>query len=191
MKKILTYFIVLAFFVPCVSFAQTTQPVTYSPQYVALLEQLVKLLEQELASIQSSASTATQSVITSAVPASPTVTVTVAPASIQYDATTTLTWIAYGAASCALNSSPTLLASTGSEIVTPTNPNADWTNTNTTSYTVTCTGTGGSASGSATVSVQPWIPPAGYKVLQECSFATAPCTTGPHGEFCYQGGCGG
>ncbi len=52
MKKFLIAITLVVFFVPCVSFAQTATPTTYSPQYIAILQQLVKLLEQELAAIQ-------------------------------------------------------------------------------------------------------------------------------------------
>ncbi len=51
-KRFFAGIVLLAFFVPCVSFAQTTTPTTYSPQYIALLQQLLSLLEQELAAIQ-------------------------------------------------------------------------------------------------------------------------------------------
>ena len=188
MKKIFASLVVLAIFVPCVSFAQTTQPTTYTPQYIALLEQLLKVLEQELASIQSAAVSTTASSSTTAVASqNPQVSVTVSPANIAFDATSTLSWTATGATSCTLNPSPILLATTGSQTTGVLESS--------TTYTVTCTGTNGSSSGSATVTVQPWIPPVGYKVIQDCSFATAPCTTGPHGEFCYKdssgSGCGG
>jgi hypothetical protein len=59
MKKFLASLVVLAIFVPCVSFAQTTT--TYSPQYISLLQQLLTLLEQELAATQTSTSSSTPS----------------------------------------------------------------------------------------------------------------------------------
>jgi hypothetical protein len=179
MKKLFASLLMLAIFVPCVSFAQTTNTTTYSPQYIALLEQLLKVLEQELASIQAAAvstTTATQS---------PQVSVTVTPANIAFDATSTLSWTATGATSCTLSPSPVLLATTGSQ--------ATGVLESSTTYTVTCAGASGSTSGSATVTVQPWVPPAGVKVLPagECTFATQPCTTGPHGFSCIDDGCGG
>jgi hypothetical protein len=184
-KRFFAGILLLAFFVPCVSFAQTTRATTYSPQYIAILEQLVKLLEQELAAIQVTASTATQTATTTAVTLSPNVSVTVSPATIAFDGTTTISWVATGAASCTLNLSPVLLATTGSQTTGVLETS--------TTYTVKCSGANGSASGNATVTVQPWVPPAGVKVLPpgECTFATQPCTTGPHGFSCIDDGCGG
>lgn len=122
----------------------------------------------------------------------PKVKVTASPSSVEYDSTAIISWVATDALSCTLNSSPVLLAVTGSQSVTPTDPSKDWAKSNKTTYTVTCTGAGGSASGDTTVTVQPWIPPAGYKVLPagQCNFATAPCVTGPGGMFCSKSGCG-
>lgn len=112
--------------------------------------------------------------------------VTVEPASIAFDGTTTISWTAQtGATSCTLGSSPVLLAPIGSQTTGVLESS--------TTYTVTCSGVGGSVSGSATVTVQPWVPPAGYKVLPwgECTTATAPCTTGPNDPGCSKDGCGG
>lgn len=126
-------------------------------------------------------------------PPLPKVKVTVSPSSVAYDGTATISWVATDALSCALDSSPVLLTVTGSQSITPTDSKADWSKTNEKTYIVTCTGAGGSASGKATVTVQPWVPPAGYKILPwgQCTFATAPCITGPNGLGCSKDGCGG
>lgn len=69
-KKILASFVVLAFFVPCVSFAQTTSPTTYQQQIlqlIALLTQEVQSLEAQLQNLQSAtAPTATTPSVQSA-----------------------------------------------------------------------------------------------------------------------------
>lgn len=121
----------------------------------------------------------------------PKVKVTASPSSIAYDGTSTISWVATDAMSCTLNSSPVLLATKGNQVETPTDPTADWTKVNETTYTVACTGAGGSISGEATITIQPWVPPTGLKVLKECTFATAPCITGPNGWSCFEGSCGG
>lgn len=122
----------------------------------------------------------------------PKVKVTATPSSVAYDGTSAISWVATDTTSCTLDSSPVLLAPTGSQVVHPANPNyQDWLKPVATTYTVTCTGAGGSASGSAAVTVT-WAPPAGYKFLPtgQCSRATAPCTTGPVGTSCeFGGGC--
>ena len=113
----------------------------------------------------------------------PKIKVTATPSSIAYDGTSAISWVATDAASCTLDSSPLLLAPTGSQTVHPANPNyQDWLKPVETKYTVTCTGAGGSISGNATVTVS-WTPPAGYKYLPtgQCTQTTAPCTTGPGG----------
>lgn len=128
--------------------------------------------------------------IAPAVTPAPKVNVTATPSSVEYDGTSIISWVATNALSCTLGSSPVLLAVTGSQPVKPTG-SSDWANTNITTYSVTCTGTGGSATGNATVTIQPWVPPAGYKVRQDCTFGKAPCTTGPDGLFCSKDSCGG
>lgn len=93
-------------------------------------------------------------------PPLPKVKVTASPSSVAYDGTTTVSWVATDALSCALDSSPVLLTVTGSQSVTPTDSKADWSKASEKSYTVTCTGAGGSSSGKATVTVQAWMPSA-------------------------------
>lgn len=118
---------------------------------------------------------------------SPEVKVIATPSSIAYNGESTISWIATNALSCTLGSSPVLLAASGSQSVSPTDPQADWSKVNEKTYTVSCTGTGGSASGEATVSVQSWVPPTGYRVSPACGTATlrASCITGPNGgAFC-------
>ncbi len=82
--------------------------------------------------------------------------VTANPVTVEYGGTSVISWVATDALSCTLGSSPVLLAVTGSQSVSPTNP--DWSKSNKTTYTVTCTGAGGSASGEAAVTVQSWKP---------------------------------
>ncbi len=129
-----------------------------------------------------------------ATPPLPKVKVTASPSTITYDGTTTISWTATDALSCTLDSSPVLLSVTGSQSVTPTDPKADWSKSNERTYTIACTGTGGSASGKATVTVQAWVPPAGFNVTNQCSFnyrQNWPCITGPGGWGCSEGSCGG
>lgn len=115
----------------------------------------------------------------------PEVIVTANPASVEYGGTATISWKAQWAASCTLNSSPTLLSSTGSQ---PTGSL-----TTSTTYTFTCTDRDTAVTGSTTVSVKPWAPPPGVKLLPagQCTRATAPCITS---EGCWgcneEGKCG-
>ena len=115
----------------------------------------------------------------------PKVAVTINPSSIEYGGTATISWTASGATSCTLNSSPILLAPTGSQTTGVL--------TTSTTYIFSCIDKDGTASGSATANVQPWAPPPGVKVLPEgeCTQFSAPCTTGPGGWSCSKDGCGG
>jgi hypothetical protein len=65
-KRLFAGIALLAFFVPSVSFAQTPKATTYSPQYVAILQQLIKLLEEELAAIQTAAPSTASTTVTTA-----------------------------------------------------------------------------------------------------------------------------
>ncbi len=75
----------------------------------------------------------------------PKVIVTINPSSVDYGGTATLSWTANGATSCTLNSSPVLLAPTGSQTT--------GTLSTSTTYTVSCTDKDGTASSSVTVNV--------------------------------------
>jgi hypothetical protein len=113
-----------------------------------------------------------------------TVNITAQPASVPFDGMSTISWIANNAASCTLNSSPVLLAPTGSQTTGALET--------TTTYTINCTGINGSTSGSTTVTIQPYVPPTGYKLLPagQCTELTSPCVTGPGvGTMCDKNGC--
>lgn len=122
----------------------------------------------------------------------PKVKVTANPSNVEYDGTSVISWTATDALSCTLDSSPVLLSITGFQSVKPTDTSKDWSKTNKTTYSITCTGAGGSITENVTITIQPWTPPTGYKVLPagQCNFTTAPCVTGPGGMFCSKGGCG-
>lgn len=131
-------------------------------------------------------STTTPTTVPAAAPA-PKVKVTATPSSVEYYGTSVISWVATDALSCTLDSSPVLLSVTGSQSVSPTDSSKDWSKSNKTTYTITCTGAGGTVSEDATVTVQPWVPPAGYQVLpkEQCNFATVgKCITGPGGWSC-------
>lgn len=122
----------------------------------------------------------------------PTVKVSATPSAVEYGGESVIGWIATNALSCTLGPSPVLLAVSGSESVTPTDPSKNWSIANKTNYTVTCTGPGGSGSGSVAVTVQAWLPPSGYVVSPQCGINPRHfCTTGPNGFSCSDSGCGG
>ena len=84
----------------------------------------------------------------------PTPIVTANPMTIENGGTSTISWVSTNSTSCTLNSSPVLLAPTGSE-----STGNLYTST---TYTVTCSGAYGSGSDSVIVNVQPIIyPPSG------------------------------
>ena len=115
----------------------------------------------------------------------PKVIVTAHPEIVEYDGTSTISWKAQWAASCTLNSSPALLASTGSK---PTGSL-----TTSTTYTFTCTDKNTAVTGSTTVNVKPWAPKPGVKLLPagQCTRATAPCITSEECWGCNEEGrCG-
>ncbi len=165
-----------------------TAPSTSTPTQISLTAQI-----QTPTSTASTTASAPTPTVAPAVTPTPKVKVTASPENVEYNGTSVISWVATDALSCTLGSSPVLLAVTGSHSVEPTDPGDDWTKTNKKTYSITCTGTGGSVSEDVTVTVQSWVPPAGYKVLPygQCTRATAPCITGPgFGTICeFGGGC--
>lgn len=113
----------------------------------------------------------------------PKMTVTANPASVEYGGSATINWAADGARSCTLNSSPILMAPTGSTTTGSL--------LNSTKYSVTCFYEDRFASQSVLVEVQPWQPPAGYKVLpgEECTISKAPCVSPGGFTLCEKKGC--
>lgn len=113
----------------------------------------------------------------------PKIEVSANPPRVEYGGKSIISWDATDALSCILDSSPNLLAARGSQSVAPS---GDWAQTSKIIFTLTCTGAGGSTSESVAVTVEPWTPPTGLKVLPagQCTPMTAPCTTGPEGLFC-------
>lgn len=113
----------------------------------------------------------------------PKMTVTANPASVEYGGSATINWMAEGARSCTLNSSPVLMAPMGSTTTGYLYESKK--------YSLICFYEDRVASESVLVEVQPWEPPAGYKVLpgEECTISKAPCVSPGGFTRCDKKGC--
>lgn len=167
---------------------------TFVKQYVAYLNQKIESLTKENKALKEQLNSCTttppittnsKETIPDAVKPSPRVTVTADPSTVEFGGTTTIRWVAEGATSCTLNSSPVLMAPTGSQRIDVLYER--------TSYAVTCFDKDKAKTESVTVEVLPWVPPAGYQLLPEgeCTRYTAPCVSGSPFllKMCEAGGC--
>jgi YD repeat-containing protein len=91
-------------------------------------------------------------------PAAPTVQITANPASIDYGASSILTWSSTHAASCTIDQGIGSVNTSGSIAISPVS---------TTTYTITALGTGGSVTGSVTITVTPPPPPPTVQISAE------------------------
>ncbi len=138
------------------------QWMVYMRQKVATLEKENAALKEQLnrCTVTPTSTAASKEVLPEVAKPTLKVTVTADPSTVKYGGTTTIRWVAEGATSCTLNSSPVLMAPTGLKMTDNLYK--------TTTYTVTCINKDTLVTGSTTVTV-PYscignIPPANASV---------------------------